>query len=98
MEQIVCDMDDRLDHEEHKGDFKDGSKGRIAGSAVGIIHAPVGHADDGDEAENDQHAGCDLKRETGEAKHPEERAVNGDEKDADDPNHTGTEIDDAPAS
>ena len=49
-------MDRRLDHQEHESDLHDGAESRIPGGPVGIIHAPVAHADQRHGAVNEQHA------------------------------------------
>ena len=49
-------------HQIHEGDFQNGSEGRIARRAIGVVLNPVAHADDGSHAVNHQHPRADCQR------------------------------------
>ena len=96
MEDVVCQVDDGLDHGEHEQNFQRRAERGIAGGAVGVILGPVAHADRADHGEDQQHAECILERGAAQAHRVEQRRVNPDQEEAGEKRDKAAEVDDAP--
>ena len=93
MKIIVGQMNHRLHHEEHKGDFQDGTEGGIAGSTERVIHAPVAHANHTGNTEDQQHPFCIGIGRSGQSHDMQEGRVKRNQAETDHEGHGGGQVD-----
>ena len=93
MEEVVCDVDRRLDHGKHESDLEKRTEGRIAGRTVGVIHRPVSHPDGADDRINRKHPKARPVRITGKSHGMQERRMNGKHSQTADERHRLAQVD-----